>query len=275
MTEAPKHVHLVSDSTGETVNSVFRSAIVQFQDVAIQEHTWPLVRTKGQLERTIEGIRQQPGVVLHTLMDTELRRILTQECLEMKLPCVAVLRRVLRDMAGWFGVEPKGNVGRHLKMDEDYFNRIEAMDFALAHDDGQNTEELDEADIVLVGVSRTSKTPTSIYLSHRGLRAANIPYVKGIPLPETLFNLKDKLVVGLVIMPERLMQIRKSRLLSLNEERETSYVDIEAIKDEVLEARRLFTKQGWQVVDVTRKSIEETTAILVKFWEEHQEKLAG
>ncbi len=266
-----KHLHLVSDSTGETVSSVVRSVMAQFDKVDTEEHHWTLIRTNGQLERALDGIRAEPGIVLYTIVNPELQAQLLDACQELRVPCVSVLARPMREMSSFFGVEAKAQAGRQHQLDEEYFNRVEAINFTLAHDDGQNTEDLEEADIVLVGVSRTSKTPTCVYLSYRGMNAANVPYVKDCPLPDTLFSLKHPLVVGLVISPERLIQIRKSRLISLNEQRDTSYTDMDAIKEEVTEARKLFTKQGWPVIDVTRRSVEETTAKIMQLYHEHRD----
>jgi regulator of PEP synthase PpsR (kinase-PPPase family) len=148
-------------------------------------------------------------------------------------------------------------------MDNDYFNRIEALNYAIGHDDGQGTQRLESADVVLVGVSRTSKTPTCIYLAHRGVRAANVPLVPGAELPAALFELQKPLIVGLVVSPDRLIQIRKNRLLSLNEGRDTSYIDFEAVREETIRARRLFEKRDWPVIDVTRRSVEETAAAVI------------
>lgn len=265
------HLHLVSDSTGETVSSVARSVLSQFDGVEAEEHMWSLVRTKGQMERVIESIRQEPGMVMYTIIDDKLQQKLQQACQAMQIPCVHVLSEVLESLTKFLGVEAKGMVGRQHALDEDYFKRVEAINFTLAHDDGQNTDNLEEADVVLVGVSRTSKTPTCVYLSYRGVNAANVPYVKDIPLPDNLFELKKPLVIGLVISPERLVQIRKSRLVSLNEDRDTSYVDLAAIKDEILEARKLFTKHGWPVIDVTRRSVEETTANIMQLYHDYIE----
>ncbi|MCP5361121.1 MAG: kinase/pyrophosphorylase [Hyphomicrobiales bacterium] len=267
------HLHLVSDSTGETVSSVARSVLSQYDEVEADEHVWSLVRTRGQMEKVLDGIRERPGVVLFTIINEELSRILKNECRKLKIPCVPVLSRVISEISNYIGVEASGHAGRQHVLDEEYFSRVEAINFSLAHDDGQNTHELEEADVVLIGASRTSKTPTCVYLSYRGLRAANIPYVSGCPLPENLFALKQPLIIGLVINPERLQQIRKTRLQQINENRDTSYVDIEAIKQEVVETRKLFSKYRWPVIDVTRKSVEETTATIMQHYAKHREKL--
>ena len=268
----PYHIHLISDSTGETVSSLMRSVMAQFEKVETQEHVISLIRTKGQMERAIEGIKEHPGIVLYTIMDDDMQAMLKKACKELNVPCVNVLSRVMRELTNFFGVEAAGNIGRQYELDDDYFSRVDAINYTLAHDDGQLTDDLHEADIVLVGVSRTSKTPTCVYLSYRGLYAANIPFVKGVPLPENLFELKNTFIMGLVISPDRLVQIRKSRLLSLHEQRETSYVDIDFVKEEVLEAKRLFTKNGWPFIDVTRKSVEETCALIMQKYQKYKDE---
>lgn len=257
---------MVSDSTGETVSSVVRSVMAQFEGEELIEHTWSLVRTKGQMEKVLMAIEENPGIVLYTIIDKELQSMILNLCQQLRIPCVSILSRVTREMAAFLGTEAKATPGRQHKLDEDYFERLDAINFMLAHDDGQNTDNLEEADIVLVGVSRTSKTPTCVYLSYRGVNAANVPYVQGCPLPDNLFHLKHPFIVGLVISPERLVQIRKSRLVSLHENRDTDYVDIDAIKAEVLEARKLFNQQQWPVIDVTRRSVEETTAKIMQLY---------
>jgi hypothetical protein len=154
-------------------------------------------------------------------------------------------------------------VGAHLRLDNDYFNRMDALNYAIGHDDGQGGQDLEQADVILVGVSRTSKTPTCIYLAHRGVRAGNVPLVPGRPIPDALFNLKSTLIVGLSISPDRLIQIRRNRLLSLKEHRESTYIDVDAVRDEIVQARRLYERQGWPVIDVTRRSVEETAAAVM------------
>lgn len=270
-----RHIHMVSDSTGETVSSVVRSVMSQFEGAEPEEHMWALVRTRGQMERVIEGVERHPGIVLYTVIDSELQAILVDACQRLRVPCVPVLSRVMREMTAYLGVEARAMPGRQHQLDEDYFDRVDAINFTLAHDDGINTESLEEADVVLVGVSRTSKTPTCVYLAYRGVNAANVPFVRGVPLPENVFQLKKPLVVGLVITPERLVQIRKSRLMSLKEERDTAYVDIESIKEEVLEARKIFNHYNWPIIDVTRRSVEETVAKIMQMYQDRKEAMHG
>lgn len=260
------HLHLISDSTGETVSSVSRAALALFDDVHPEEHVWSLVRTKGQMERVIEGIHTYPGVVMYTLVDMDLQDMLKLACAEMSIPCIPILSRVVRELTAYLGIQNTAQPGRQHELDEDYFTRVEALDFAVKHDDGHTPEHLEQADIVLVGVSRTSKSPTCIYLAHRGYKAANVPFVSECPLPENLNNLKNPLVVGLMINPDTLIQIRKNRLDAMNEKRETSYIDMEQIRNEIREARQLFRKNGWPVIDVTRSSVEETSAKIIQLY---------
>lgn len=254
------HLHLVSDATGETINSVARACVAQFDVARPIEHFWNLVRTDRQLDMVIEGIRDNPGLVMFTLVDEGLRRRLQDVCRELQVPCIPVLDPLINALAAYLGLESQRQPGRQHALNAEYFGRIDAMDFALAHDDGQSTWDLHEADVVLVGVSRTSKTPTCIYLANRGIKAANVPYVPGCPLPREIDELTRTLIVGLTKDPDRLIQIRRNRLRLLNQGEETDYVDPEVVRQEVAEARRLYSRKGWPVIDVTRRSIEETAA---------------
>lgn len=266
------HLHLVSDSTGETVSSVARAAVAQFDAIDLEEHIWSLVRTPAQMEKVIAGIDAHPGMVLFTLVDVNLRETLRAECVKRKIPCIAIIAQVVSEMASYLGLESSAQPGKQHQMNEDYFSRVEAINFALAHDDGQTTWNLEEADVVLVGASRTSKSPTCIYLAYRGFKAANVPFVHGIPLPENLENLTKPLVVGLSIGAERLLQIRRTRLQSINQDKDTNYVDEEEVKKEITESRKLFSRNKWPVIDVTRRSVEETAATIIQLIQERQER---
>lgn len=267
------HIHLISDSTGETVNSVMRSAMSQFDNIEYEEHTWALVRTQGQLQRVCEEISEKPGPVLYTIIDRDLQAMLIKHCRRLRLPCIPILTKTIDEFSAYFGVEAKNQTGKQYELDDEYFRKVDAIHYTLAHDDGAETDTIGEADIILVGASRTSKTPTCVYLAYKGLNAANVPYVKGVELPEILFELKNPLIVGLFIQPERLGQIRKSRLTSLHENSNTDYVNMESIEEEVLESRKIFNNQMWPVIDVTRKSVEETSAQIMQLYSEHCEKL--
>ena len=257
------HVHLVSDSTGETLNAITKAVCARFDGVLPIEHIYPLVRSTRQLERVLREIEDAPGMVVHTIVDRDLRTALEDGCRTMMTPCVAALDPMTAALGRYLGAQLSTRVGAQHALDTDYFNRIEALNYAIGHDDGQGGQNFDSADVILVGVSRTSKTPTSIYLAHRGVRAANVPLVPGAPLPDMLFRTTRPLIVGLILSPDRLIQIRRNRLLSLNENRESSYVDGEAVREEIVQARRLFERQGWPVIDVSRRSVEETAAAVI------------
>jgi [pyruvate, water dikinase]-phosphate phosphotransferase / [pyruvate, water dikinase] kinase len=257
------HLHLVSDSTGETLNAVAKAACAQFDMGRPIEHVYPLVRTKKQLERAFVEIESAPGLVLHTMVNSELRMMLEENCRALGQPSVSVLDPVMSLLGNYLGAEVSHRPGAQHDLDAKYFARIDALNFTMAHDDGQSAATLDKADVILVGVSRTSKTPTCIYLANRGIKAANIPIVLGINLPPELDSVTRPLIVGLITGPERLIQIRRNRLLSLNEETETEYVDLDAVRAEIAFARRLFADKGWPVIDVTRRSIEETAAAVL------------
>lgn len=267
------HLHLVSDSTGETVGVVARAALVQFEDVKAIEHLWSTVRTERQLERVLSAIEAEPGIVMFTLLSPLLRARLRNACEKLEVPCIAVLDPVLGSLAMYFGTEGSGQPGRQHALDSDYYQRIDAMNFVLQHDDGQATRDLNEADIVLVGVSRTSKTPTCIYLANRGIKAANVPLVPGCPTPDELLNATKPFIVGLTNDPQRLVQIRRNRLRMIEENSETEYIDIGAVRSEVDQAKRLFEAQGWPVIDVTRRSIEETAAAIMQLYNERRQRI--
>jgi hypothetical protein len=266
------HLHLVSDSTGETVTTVARACVAQFEGVVPVEHVWSFVRTRAQVDQVLSIVKALPGVVIFTLVSADLRQALHDGCRALNIPCVAVLDGVLTALSSLLGAETRPRIGRQHALDAGYFSRIDAMTFMLRHDDGQCAEELDRADVVLVGVSRTSKTPTSIYLANRGIKVANIPVVPDCPLAPELDALNGPLVIGLTISPEPLVQIRMNRLrqLRLEEDAKTgargdfegNYAELERVRAELVYARRLFARHGWPVIDVTRRSVEETAAAI-------------
>ena len=266
------HMHLVSDATGETVNSVARACLVQFAGVEPIEHVWTLIRTKGQMTKVLAGVEANPGAVLFTIVNAELRTVLIEGCRQLGVPCVPVLEPVIHTLAAYFQVEIRGRPGLQHALDAEYYHRIDAMNYVLTHDDGQCGAELNQADVVLVGVSRTSKTPTCIYLANRGIKAANVPIVPGCPLPDELLDLTRPLVVGLTKEPARLVQLRRNRLRMISQGgEETDYTDLESVREEVAMARRLCGKYGWPVIDVTRRSIEETAATILNYYTRHTE----
>lgn len=267
--------HLVSDSTGETTYNLARACLVQFENIDVKTETHGQVRNPARLQRAIAAIEGNPGVVIYTMIDKKLSATLEMECARIGVPCIDVLAGVMTKLETYFNQSIRGLPGRQHQLDAGYFERIEAMQFTFAHDDGQAHTDLQAADIILVGVSRTSKTPTAIYLANqRGLKTANVPFVPGVPLPQSLFSGESSFIVGLTTSPERLVQIRRQRMRQLNEQEDTDYVDPHAIRDEVIEARKLFTKMSWPVIDVTRKSIEETSSEIIELYSIHNENLA-
>jgi regulator of PEP synthase PpsR (kinase-PPPase family) len=264
------HLHLVSDSTGDTVHSVARACLVQFDGAKAIEHMWSMVRTTGQIDRVVAGVAANPGVVLFTLVNDPLRQALQEGCRRLQVPAIPVLDPVIGALASFLGRESRGLPGQQHLLDSEYFARIDAMQFALAHDDGQSTWGLHDADICLVGVSRTSKTPTCLYLANRGLKVANVPFVPGVPLPAELLESSRPLIVGLTNDPERLIQLRRNRLTMLQHNEATDYTDSEAVQAEVREARRVFAEHHWPVIDVTRRSIEETAAAIYRLYQRRQ-----
>jgi regulator of PEP synthase PpsR (kinase-PPPase family) len=255
------HLHLVSDATGETLITVARAVAAQYASVSPVEHMHPLVRSHKQIDRVLTEIETSPGIVLYTLLDPELTERLEKTCRELGLPCLSILGPVMNLFQAYLGGETKPRVGAQHVLNADYFKRIDALNYTMLHDDGQHIDDMEQADVVLVGVSRTSKTPTSIYLANRGIKTANFPLVPGMPVPGQLEALAQPLVVGLTASPERIVQIRQNRLLGLRAEHDADqYIDRQAVAAEVAAARKLCGKHNWPIIDVTRRSIEETAA---------------
>jgi regulator of PEP synthase PpsR (kinase-PPPase family) len=258
------HLHLVSDATGETLIAVSRAAAAQYEAVSAIEHVYPLVRSENQLSRVLAE--------LYTLVQPEWSERLEAFCREIGCPCLSVLNPVLSLFQSYLGQASAPRPGAQHVLNTEYFRRIDAMNYTLMHDDGQLGGDLENADVILVGISRTSKTPTSIYLANRGIRTANVPLVPNVPLPPELDRLKKPLVVGLVASAERIIQIRQNRLLSLKADDETPYVDPDSVADEIMQSRRLCARKGWPVIDVTRRSIEETAAAILDLLRDHRMK---
>lgn len=270
MTTIRVQLHLVSDATGETIHSVARACFAQFDGVEAEEHNWTLIRTTGQMEKVLKSIADKPGVVMFTIVSDKLRHVLRDGCRRLQIPCIPVLDPVLASLANHLGIEIRGQPGRQHELDAEYFHRIDAMTFALSHDDGQSVWDLKDADVILVGVSRSSKTPTCMYLANRGISAANIPIVPELPLPPELFAVdanSGPLIVGLTKDAESLVQIRRNRLRLLSEERETDYIDPEIVRQEIAMARRVCSENDWPVIDVSRRSIEESAAAILQLLE--------
>ena len=266
MAQAPGyfHLHLISDATGETLITVARAAAAQYAKVLPVEHVHPLIRTQKQLDRALADLEESPGIVLYTLLEENLVERLETKCRDLGLPCLSILGPVLHLFQAYLGAETTHKVGAQHTLNAEYFRRIDALNYTMMHDDGQQTDDLEEADVVLVGVSRTSKTPTSIYLANRGVKTANVPLVPGVSLSPNVERLSRPLVVGLFATPERIVQIRQNRLLGLKVEREDDqYIDRQAVAEEISASRRLCAKHNWPLIDVTRRSIEETAAAVM------------
>lgn len=267
---SPQTVHLVSDATGETLNVLTRAVSAQFPDILLKERLHALVRTKRQMNRVVRAIQDEPGLVMSTIMDAELSAILQDATRAMGVMIVTPLDPIIAAFRTQYGREALSRPGAQHELDTDYFNRIDALNFTMAHDDGAMPEELIHADVVLVGVSRTSKTPTSIYLANRGVKVANIPLVPGRDPPPALFKAEKPLIVGLTAAPERIIDVRRNRLRSMADDGQFDYADDDAVEQELLMARRLFSKHQWPVIDVTRKSIEETSATILDLLRKHR-----
>lgn len=257
------HLHLLSDSTGETLDNIAKAALAQFDEIDVVKHFWPMVRSDIHLERILDDVAENPGMVMFTLVNSDTRRKLEKRCRALGLPAIPALDAVTDALSDMFGQKAKARPGRQHSLDAAYFARVEAIQYTIAHDDGVHQEGWEEADIILAGVSRTSKTPTSIYLANRGYKTANIPVVVESPPPALLYTLRNPLIVGLTTSADRLVQIRRNRLLSLNQMPETDYVEGDKVQAEVKFARRIFADRGWPVIDVTRRSIEETAAAII------------
>ena len=265
------HLHLVSDATGETLTTVARAATAQYTKMFPVEHVYPLVRTQKQLDRVLAEIEEAPGMVLYTLLEEDLVRRLEDHCRELSLPCLSILGPVLQLMRSYLGAETSHRVGAQHTLNAEYFKRIDALNYTMLHDDGQHIEDLEQADVVLVGVSRTSKTPTSIYLANRGVKTGNVPLVPGITMAREVEQLAHPLVVGLYASPERIVQIRQNRLLGLKAQQDDDqYIDRNAVAEEIMFSRRLCAKHNWPIIDVTRRSIEETAAAVLKLLAERR-----
>ncbi|MES2599189.1 MAG: pyruvate, water dikinase regulatory protein [Pseudomonadota bacterium] len=268
------HLHMISDSTGETLITVARAVAAQYSNVSPVEHVYPLVRSQKQLDRVLAEIEEAPGIVLFTLLEKDLVERLEAKCQEINIPSLSIIGPVMQLFQAYLGTETSRRVGAQHTLNAEYFKRIDALNYSMMHDDGQHVEGLEEADVVLVGVSRTSKTPTSIYLANRGVRTANVPLVPGIPIPHQLETLKKPLVVSLHATPERLIQVRQNRLLGIGRTGDDTYIDRQSVTEEVAFARKLSARFDWALLDVTRRSIEETAAAIMKLYADRQRQKA-
>ena len=281
MDEHRVSLHLVSDATGETLNSIARATVAQFAHAHVVYHRWTLIRTRLHLHRVLEGIKADPGPVLSSMMDRKLKAELEAACREVGVPLVSVLDPVITLLQDILHEPARGRPGSQYVLDEEYYRRIDAMHFVLAHDDGQATAELHQADVVLVGVSRVSKTPTCFYLANRGIKAANVPLVPELPLLQELTQLRGP-VIGLTIDPQTLVEIRRTRVrlmapggvMGTITEAENPYVDLRKVRDELSWARRLCHRNGWPTIDVSHRSIEETAAAVIEIRDQWSDRPA-
>jgi [pyruvate, water dikinase]-phosphate phosphotransferase / [pyruvate, water dikinase] kinase len=262
---------MISDATGETLAAIAKAARVQYSQFRAIEHAHPLVRTRREMDRAIRDIEADPGIVLYTLVNAELIGALEDTCRRLNLPCVPVLQPILQVLEAYLGTPSTPAVGAQHALDADYFRRIEALNFTMMHDDGHLPPRLDDADIILLGISRTSKTPTSIYLANRGFKTANVPLVRGVPVPPQLETVKRALVVGLIASADRIAQVRHHRVLEHFQSHVEDYVDRDAIAAEIAETRQLCARHGWPLIDVTRRSIEETAAAIVRLYQDRED----
>ena len=266
------HVHLVSDSTAGTVSAIARAVVAEFDEIDSHEHVWALLRSEKQLEKFEQALIVNPGPVFYSMVNGDLSENLQRICARQNVPFINPLERSSNMLAAYLQQEVSAKPGSRHAMNEDYFSRIEAIDYTLSHDDGKRHWELAAAEIILVGPSRTSKSPTCVYLAYGGLRAANVPYVQGVDLPAELMQVKEPLIVGLIIHPKRLIEIRRSRLQSIGHESLENYADDEQVEEEIKTARQLYRQQGWPVIDVSQRSVEETAAAILNIYHRRQEQ---
>ena len=269
------HLHLVSDATGETLSAIAKAVIVQYSKVRGIEHVHSLVRTSKQMIRVFEAIEAEPGIVLYTIVNADLARELEEYCRALNVPCVPVMASIMQVFESYLGAPSTPTVGGQHVLDAEYFRRIDALNFTMSHDDGRLPKDLNDADIVIVGISRTSKTPTSIYLAQRGYKTTNVPLIPDLPLTPQLETVKNVFVVGLIASADRISQVRRNRVLALADRDLNEYVDRDVIEEEITYTRRLCSRNGWPVIDVTRRSVEETAAAIIKHYQNRNEDAAG
>lgn len=266
-------IHLVSESSGQTVKQASNTALTKFSNIEVKKYHWPMIRNTKLMEEVFKKIKLKPGVVLYTISNEKLRKSLKVFCKDLDLPCISIVSHVIREISDYIGIPADEEVDYYKRFNEKYFDKVEAIEYTLKHDDGQNIDELKDADIILIGPSRTSKTPTSVYLAYNGYRTANVPLVYGCEFPKDLEKLKNPIIFGLVINPSRLIKIRENRMNFLNVKNNSQYVDIDIIKKECIEIKKLCLKNNWYIIDVSMKSIEETAAMIMKFCYEHKKKI--
>ncbi|MDB9784016.1 kinase/pyrophosphorylase [Pelagibacteraceae bacterium] len=268
------NVYLISDSTGETLDRIFLSLKSQFSNFEYDKKEFVFIRTEHQVNKIIdECLRNENAIILYTIVETKLAKYLSNKSEEKNIPCFGILGNLILTFSKLLNQKASHTPSAQHVLDEDYYKRIEAIQFTMKHDDGKNTEDLDNSDIVLLGVSRTSKTPTSIYLANRGYKTINIPLVMQQEIPNKLKSEKlNVCVIGLYADPERLFDIRRNRVAIMNEVNLPTYTDLEFIKKEVSDSKNMFKKYNWPTIDVTRKSVEETAASIIKIYDIRRSK---
>jgi [pyruvate, water dikinase]-phosphate phosphotransferase / [pyruvate, water dikinase] kinase len=264
-------IHLLSDSSGQTVKYAAKSAITLFPEIEVKKYHWMMIRNKESLNEAMKKIKQKPGIILYTISDPELRSTLKQFCEKLKLPCISVVGKLVKEISSYLGIDVENVTLRANKFDESYFDKMDAIDYTIRHDDGQSLESLDEADIILIGPSRTSKTPTSVYLAYNGFKTANVPYVYNHNFPDSLDNVNNALIVGLIINPNRLVEIREARMNLLQMRALTDYTSVKIVQEECREVKKICVKKNWPIIDVSSRSIEETSAIIMKYYYEKKQ----
>lgn len=265
MDKVQKTIYILSDSTGETAATMVRAAIVQYNSSEMDIVRCKNIRSDEALLKTIDECFEKRGMIAHTFASPEMREKINEKCVEKSIPCTDLLGPLILTLDHFFGVPSSKRIGALRQTDDSYFRRIEAIEYTVRHDDGKTTNELDKADIILVGISRTSKTPLSIFLSHKGWKVANIPLVLGAPLPEQLFNVDQRKIVGLIIDIHSLQKIRKNRLEKFGQDSGGEYASMNQIIQEIEYAEQLFKKnRRWPVFNVTERALEETASEIVR-----------
>ena len=264
------HLHMISDATGETLITIAKAVRVQYAQVRAIEHLHPLVRSRRELERVVKAVEAAPGIVLYTLFNRELADELEKSCKRLNIPCVPALKPILQVFESYLGTPSTPTIAGQHVLDADYFRRIDAMNFTMAHDDGRLPENLSDADIILLGISRTSKTPTSLYLAQRGYKTTNLPLVPQVPLPDELLEPHKAFIVCLIANVDRIADVRRNRAVLMADRDLESYVDRDAISAEIAYTRKIAAQYGWPIIDVTRRSIEESATMILKLLQDRK-----
>ena len=262
-------IYLISDSTGETIDRIFLALKAQFKNFKYEDHSYSFTRTENQILKILDMAQKHPNaIILYTIVDSKLAKFLEEEAKKINIPCFGVLGDLILNFSKLLHQKATHIPSAQHILDDEYFERIEAIQFTMNHDDGNSINDIDKSDIILLGVSRTSKTPTSIYLANRGFKTSNVPLINKNSIPKFLIeNPSSICVVGLTTEPERLIDVRKNRMSSIKENQNTDYTNLEKIKNEIEDAKIAFKKYKWPIVDVTRKSVEETAASIIKIYE--------